>query len=556
MYCNLSQIIDISLGKQKGGTINSLNEPLVSNSLQELLPSPKYDRNPPPRRIYTSTTKLPQEGRVSNSLQQLLPSPNFLINQSKKQVISSIDEFPPRFNVLKKPLQNPRVIGKGSVGEITLMSGLPQVNSFSAVLSSLVVTDKRVSIKNTKLNIDDYLRFQQENEDLLVAKYFVIDIAFKEEADAIRLMLSKLHGQIVEDCTIMNLIDKKKTQYTIERSFNFMLEVLGKKFLLFKRMDGSLDKVYNSLTLTEKINFFYRTALTVYAYEYHTLKSGCFHRDIKPQNILYKKTTLSNGKQDFLILIGDFDLFTNGSEEQYNFFGTPNFMYFKNIDDMNIDIDKYDISSIYDIGMFINDTYAYIGTLEYLSQSLNIKELNNYIDERKNNLVLLLNNRDLYKKTFADLFVMNSPHPKNIMRILLDNIQKVSVKKIFNPSKTVYKNSFIADIALHELDSYMTKNNKKGIVVNDIVSIYRPNGSEYDNSIYLNLEGPFAYTYLFALILDGIQVKSLDKKDIDDYMYNYDPNYDPTIFNNIPRQPLDSPPTNRPPRRRMNNFIL
>jgi serine/threonine protein kinase len=266
----------------------------------------------------------------------------------------------------------------------------------------------------------------------------------------------------------------------------------------------------------------------IYAYEYHTLRAGCFYRDIKPGNILCKRTVLSNGNPDFQVLVGDFGLFTDGNEEQYGFSGTPNFMCFKNINDIEdqcvqLNLSKFDSSSIYDIGMFVNDTYAYICTLEYLVNDLNMKDLQNYITERKNNLSTSLNDNEINKKNFCDLFVINAPHPKKIVKYLLDITNKVSIKKINNPSQTVYANSFIADIALHELDRYLIKNNKKGILVNDKVSLYRPRGTEIGLELYLNLEGPFAYSYLFLLILNNISANDENKKDLNDYLYNFNP---------------------------------
>ncbi len=540
MYCNLNQIIDIALGKQQGGTLETIN------SLKQQLPPsnyPKYmrqvqktssadamQRQLPPSNYPNYANQI---RNTSNSLRQQLPPSNYPLKPFNK--LNSLKEkLPPsRLTFPKKP-EKKGVLGRGSFGEVTLMSGLPVVDDFSATLTSLVVSGNRVSVKNTDLDINSYLQFQRENDDILVAKYFIVDVAFWEEADAVRLMLGKLPGQIVEDCTIMQMIDKhinnsvKKT----ERTYYFLLEVLGKKFLLFKRMDDSLDKLYEKLTVDEKNIVFYRTALTTYAYEYHTLQVGCFHRDIKPGNILCKKTTLHNGNTDYLVLIGDFGLFTDGNEEQYGFSGTPNFMCFRNIEDiedrclkMNMKIDIDDISSMYDIGMFVNDIYAFIGTLEFLARSLNINALNEYLNERKNNLFLVLDNPSLYKENFFDLFVLHAPHPKNIMKIFLDTSPKISMKKLSNKTKTIYANSFIANIALHELYTYMEKTGKYGISVNEnnLISVYSPNGSEFNKDLYLDLQGPFAYTYLYSLILNDIPLKSELKKDLDDFLYSYDP---------------------------------
>ncbi len=526
MYCNLNQLIDVALGKQKGGGLESLQELLppsnypkrnarknVGNSLQELLPPSNY-----PKRNARKN--------VGNSLQELLPPSNYPKRNPRQsnslQELLAPSNYPKRNAAKKQTIE--KILGKGSFGEVTLLSGLPKVDEFKAILTTLEVNDRKVSIKHTNLTIDSYLRFQSENESNLVAKYFIVDIALKEEADAIKLMLGKMPGKIIEDCAALYMINSNYNQ----RNYYYMIEVLGKKFLLYRRMDTSLDKVYDKLTQDEKKIVFYRTAIVTYAFEYHALKVGCFHRDIKPANILCKKTTLSNGNPDFLILIGDFGLFTDGNEEQYGFSGTPKFMCFRNLDDMEdrcagLNITTQDTKSLFDIGMFVNDTYAYILTLEYLLTSFDIKELKDYLSERKNALFNLLNTGDINTKEFTDLFVIISPHPKHIVRILLETVQKVSIKKINNPDQTVYVNSFVANIALHELDMYMKKNNKTGIFVNNLVSIYRPKGNEFDSNFYLNLEGPFAYTYLFVLILNNIPERHSTKKDFYDYLYNYNP---------------------------------
>ncbi len=565
MYCNLNQIIDIALGKQQGGTLETIN------SLQQYLPPQNYPKSRKHVAFSNTekTTTVPQSvvkkpAIVSKSLENFLPSPRNrwpivnLDNQNNTNYNTSspktgkhvsfaanpvsnslqrqlpIRKYPTNAKNLafQKKTQKKGVLGRGSFGEVTLMSGLPVVEDFSATLTSLVVSGNRVSAKNTELDLNSYLHFQRENEDLLVAKYFIVDVAFREEVDAIKLMLSKLPGQIVEDCTIMQMIDKQinNTVKKTDRTYYFLLEVLGKKFLLFKRMDGSLDKIYDTLSVDGKNIVSYRTALTIYAYEYHTLLSGCFHRDIKPGNILCKETTLQNGNIDYLILIGDFGLFTDGNEEQYGFSGTPNFMCFKNIEDiedrcinMKINIDIDDISSMYDIGMFVNDVYAYIGTLEFLAGSLNITTLTEYLAERKHNLFLVLDNPNLYKENFYDLFVLYAPHPKNIMKIFLDSISKNTMNKVFNKAQTIYANSFISNIALHELYMYISNTGKTGIVMNNAISLYRPDGSEFNRDIYLNLEGPFAYTYLHVLILNNIPIRNDIKKDMNDFIFNYNP---------------------------------
>ena len=420
------------------------------------------------------------------------------------------------------------ILGQGSFGQVKLMSALPKVKNFKATLSNLVVEGTGVVVKTTDLDREGYTQFIQDNESLLVAKYFNAEHDLREEAKGVQLMLSKIPGQVIEDTTIMHMIEKTTSVERKQRTFRFMLEVFGKKFLLYKRMDNNVEVLHN--TSHDGYRLLYKCTVTLYAFLCSSLNAGCFHRDIKPVNILYKIQKLKNGDFDYEVRIGDFGLFTDGSVQEYGYAGTP--MYMCVYDPIGLadtcsllsdeDDTRANALSYYDVGLLANETYAYTATLAYLASYMKKnQELTRYLQSKKDGVLRYIN-KSTAMKPFQYNFVEMAPHPKAVIKYILDDLPKVPVPKIYHPQQPVYANSFIADLAVHEIDRYLKDNRKRGLVVNGIVTVYRPQGTENGLDVYLSVDSPFVYTYLLTLILDGIPRSDSTKKDLADYAFYYD----------------------------------
>lgn len=444
------------------------------------------------------------------------------------------------------------ILGQGSFGQVKLMSALPKVKNFKATLTNLVVDGTGTVPRTTDLDRDGYTKFIQDNEQALVAKYFNNESDFLEEANGVKLMLSKVPGQVIEDTTIMFLVSKESPGPERKvRTFRFMVEVFGKKFLLYKRMDDNIEKL--NKVKHDGYRLLYKTMITLYAFLCSSLYAGCFHRDIKPANILYKMAKLNNGDFDYEVRIGDFGLFTEGTVTASSYTGTPLYMcVYDPVDLVDscslIDDDdnssRVDAQSYYDIGLLANETYAYSATLVYLASYVSTNaELTKYLKSKKEGVLKYINKTTVLKP-FQYNFVEMAAHPKVVIKQILDGLPKVPVSKVHNPQQPVFANSFIADLAMHEIDKYLRENKKKGILLDGAVKIYRPYGSEHGPDIYLSIESPFIYTYLLTLILDGIPRSDYYKKDLSDYSYYYDKTSFPYV--NPANNPNNRVPTYKP----------
>jgi hypothetical protein len=428
----------------------------------------------------------------------------------------------------KVALKGGELLGQGSYGSIKRLSDLPQPQKFEAKILDLHSSKTTSSVKevNQVLNISQYEEFIKVNQEVLVAKHFTDEADFKQEAEAVMLMFSKIEPRVIDDCTIMHAFDKDTTHI----KFRFMIDVFGKKFLLYKKMEGDLSK---SLLTTEQENniLFYRTALTVYAFLYKSLSSQCFHRDIKPANLLYKKTSLGNGQVDFDVRVGDFGLFTDKIHE---FLGTPLFMCIFDEKDMvnnlctRFDAERFrqqNKTSVYKWGTFVNETYGYNATLFMLLTTLQInnEELKAYVKQYLGISINQAKNMEAMRGgiNYAETFVTMAVYPKAIMAAMLKTNPKKNVFKKNNPSVPIYHNSFIANIALHEIDKYLRENQKSGIIVNDIVDFSRPNGPKGPYDVNIGIKTPHIFTYLYAYYLEGIPRVSATIKDMADFMHYY-----------------------------------
>jgi serine/threonine protein kinase len=300
---------------------------------------------------------------------------------------------------------------------------------------------------------------------------------------------------------------------------------MGMPFLLYKKMDTDAEKMLSKLsTPYEKAILLYRCAMTTYAFLYSSLSMDCFHKDIKPANILVSKTTLSNGSFDIEARVGDFGLFTNKLQDVDFQSGTPLFMCIRDRfagEDKDACLAPVMVKKsvgAHRKAALMNEVYAYNATVLFLSKELSLPKLHEYIQKMNK----AINNRDMLAEPLTTQYEEEFTRLAIRLRYVLDTIVEAfpprRVYKHPNNPIVINANSFAEDIALHELIKLNKRFKFKSVFAkknNMTVLSITSNG--------IGPDSPFIYTYLYSSLIENmpyVDPGKKDYKDLEKYFYS------------------------------------
>ena len=323
-------------------------------------------------------------------------------------------------------------------------------------------------------------------------------------------MLKTIHPNVIADTTILHEEKRKGIDYF---EFRCMIDVFGYRFLLYKRMQGDVDRFDpNQAPLLQRMALLYRMSVTMYTFLFHSIGNNNFHRDIKPANILYTLQKLPTGESDFEVKIGDLGLFTSSPDE---LIGTPNFMCVMTQPLIKDQACLRNFNGDVKLATFANEVYAYTNTLLSLCEKWKIpcekliKLLKTRLTAIKSPNFQKIAKEESYLYTFTEFAV----YPIDIADMLGSLLKREQVIKPFGHANiNIYTNSIFSNMALDELNSYMIKHKQ-------VLPKY--NNEIYLQTIGLTMKGPFAFSFVTCCYLQGVSMNNADGKDFQDILYLY-----------------------------------